>query len=688
MGASVQPDNSYGAYAPVDTPLQHATAATNRARPHPAFLTDEGPTLFVDTLGNILTRRAPTVRMICYIGAILLTTDVVALGLTANASSNVDSTETASDVDPAGIIIDTIAGFAEVTLFAIMSFCFLFWNWHLAYFLSITLIGISALGTGAYGMAIMAISMSNSVCADKGSCEEALKKGMAGACIRVLLTAPFCLTLTFWYFVKARREVIKFKAGLQGQLQTPLRRLDDGHDLEPLRLSGEGWSQVACLSSHITMWFVDINDTSQLPRQRPEPVLIGPQDSSVGTLLNRLVDLSPIPAADAAVVIMSINPQSRSAFDTSFITLPPEIRYVIYLEMWRSHGLRQHITWHDRDQNAHFCSWPCTTEYEVEDKLQHEIEELRRQKGVPLGQNMGTHWQPKDPEITVLTRHLQSTWYNHWACHKRALDKHGFEVNYGFSTSRTECWKKARADENEELVPAWSPYLPMLLSCKLISEECLKSIYESTTFIFFDLETVQMFLGHCQLTPGIEHWPRVGITPPGLFKYARSLEFSLSPDSPKLLNCTRFNLAGTEVRHDFYDFHWLRLPEFQNLESINIWISARSLIPSAKVKDPHDFTGITEFDVDALQQVLAHLDPVANVTLSTPLGPSVGPEEGYVEGFKARVYKRGSGDTFHPMLYPPLEQGGTYDCMIHTAPNREVRLLTNNGAWHLVMRSV
>lgn len=194
MGASTRPNNSDGAYAPVDTPGDqrspggHATTVTNRAHPHPAFATDEGPALFIDTLGNILIRRAPAVRMICYISAILLTTDFLTVGLAANASSNIGSTDTESAVDPAGVFLNTVAGFAEVTLFAILSFCFLFWNWHLAYFISIGLIGLSALGTGAYGMAIMAISMSNSVCGDNGSCIEALKKGMAASCIRALLT--------------------------------------------------------------------------------------------------------------------------------------------------------------------------------------------------------------------------------------------------------------------------------------------------------------------------------------------------------------------------------------------------------------------------------------------------------------------------------------------------------------------
>ncbi|KFY65781.1 hypothetical protein V497_01285 [Pseudogymnoascus sp. VKM F-4516 (FW-969)] len=230
MGTSIRPNNSGGGYVPVDGPGEHAPAATDRAQPHPAFVTDHGPTLFLDTMGSILTRRAPAVRMICSIAAVVLVTDFLTVGLAANATSNFDSAKTSEDVDPAGVFINTVAGFAEVTLFAILSFCFLFWNWHLVYFGSIGLIGLSALGTGAYGMALMAISMRDSVCGGDGNCNEALKKGMAASCIRALLTAPVCLLLAFWYFFKARKEVIKAKAEFRTPLETPLRRLDSGHN--------------------------------------------------------------------------------------------------------------------------------------------------------------------------------------------------------------------------------------------------------------------------------------------------------------------------------------------------------------------------------------------------------------------------------------------------------------------------
>ncbi|PVH72566.1 hypothetical protein DL98DRAFT_659983 [Cadophora sp. DSE1049] len=189
MGATERPDNSDGAYAPVDAPGDqrsspaHATASTDQPQPHPAFVTDGGPTLLLATEGQIMTRRAAAVTMMFSIGAVVVAAECITAGLAANASSQVDSTETSTAVDPQGIFTIAFAGFVEIVLFAITSFCFLFCNFHLAYFLSIGFIGLSALGTGAYGLAVMAISMSNSVCGDSGSCNDALKKGLAAACI-------------------------------------------------------------------------------------------------------------------------------------------------------------------------------------------------------------------------------------------------------------------------------------------------------------------------------------------------------------------------------------------------------------------------------------------------------------------------------------------------------------------------
>ncbi|KFY20156.1 hypothetical protein V491_03944 [Pseudogymnoascus sp. VKM F-3775] len=185
----------------------------------------------------------------------------------------------------------------------------------------------------------------------------------------------------------------------------------------------------------------------------------------------------------------------------------------------------------------------------------------------------------------------------------------------------------------------------------------------------------------------MQKWPKIGTTPPGVYKYTRTLELSLSPDFPRSIICANYDLPGIEERHEVYDFHWLHLDRFQNLRNLNIWVSARSVNMSLNDTDEtYDFTGITEFDFHALQQILAHLDSVAKVTLSTPLGSSVGPEEGYVEGLKARVYKRGSGDRFHPPLYP-IRLGGTFDGVIHTSSTRDVRL-SRNGNDHVAMKSV
>lgn len=87
----------------------------------------------------------------------------------------------------------------------------------------------------------------------------------------------------------------------------------------------------------------------------------------------------------------------------------------------------------------------------------------------------------------------------------------------------------------------------------------------------------------------------------------------------------------------------------------------------------YSFTGITEFDIGALRKALEPLVRIPSVTQSTPLGPSVGSEEGYVKGSAVRLYKRGTGDLFHPPLYP-VNPGGQFDNIIHTSPVRYLHL--------------
>ena len=161
--------------------------------------------------------------------------------------------------------------------------------------------------------------------------------------------------------------------------------------------------------------------------------------------------------------MMATNPQPQSPL----LALPREIRNLIYLELWRSAGLRQHILWHhgerhydepDYDEPPHFCRWPCRTEFQVDDPVQADIQEkweqMIRQHG--LSRVRQEHWR--------LARRLRSPWLNHVNCGEDAEEAHGMEVDVGWSTGLQSCWKVGC--EEDDAAPPRSPYLPMLLSCR------------------------------------------------------------------------------------------------------------------------------------------------------------------------------------------------------------------------------
>lgn len=150
-------------------------------------MTDEGPSVGVASIGEIMTRRAATIKMIASISAIIISLECLTAGLAANASANMDKADLPTDAYPEGIIIVALVSFLEIIPFLIAAFCFLFCNFHLVYFLSIALIAVSAMGTGAYGLVIMAMGMNKSACGDSTQCSEALKKGLAASCCRTFL---------------------------------------------------------------------------------------------------------------------------------------------------------------------------------------------------------------------------------------------------------------------------------------------------------------------------------------------------------------------------------------------------------------------------------------------------------------------------------------------------------------------
>lgn len=160
---------------------------------------------------------------------------------------------------------------------------------------------------------------------------------------------------------------------------------------------------------------------------------------------------------------MSSNPQTESSFVSR---LPREVRDAIYLELWRSCGLRQHILRLGNMTNSRFYHWQCTMEFDVHDRLQRDIEELRAQLCIPLGQKITRR---HDERSTIYGRRLQSPWMNHWPCGERAQKEHGFEAVWGPYTSTIPCWlnspkKNEQGDDGSRL----SPYIPMLLSCKFM----------------------------------------------------------------------------------------------------------------------------------------------------------------------------------------------------------------------------
>ncbi|CAH0026178.1 unnamed protein product [Clonostachys rhizophaga] len=135
---------------------------------------------------------------------------------------------------------------------------------------------------------------------------------------------------------------------------------------------------------------------------------------------------------------------------------------------------------------------------------------------------------------------------------------------------------RSPGDESPPAGDELSPYIPMLLSCKLLSSECLKSLYESITFVFTDILALERFIGVCQPNATRELRTNDKNKPAGFLKYTRNLELTLSPLFHLDISCFKTHERGSaENLHNPYDFHWLKLGQFENLTSLKIWASAR-----------------------------------------------------------------------------------------------------------------
>jgi hypothetical protein len=164
--------------------------------------------------------------------------------------------------------------------------------------------------------------------------------------------------------------------------------------------------------------------------------------------------------------------------------------------------------------------------------------------------------------------------------------------------------------------------------------------------------------------------------PPAFYKYTRGFELSLNPDFGRSFICGNVvkNLPVTEHPHKGYDFHWLHLSRFENLHKVNIWVDARS--KTIRFDEKEIVFGVKELDVKAFARSVSAFENVRSVTISTPLGPSFEPEDGLVTSFpvpNVRLYKRGSGDRFHPWMSIITGHPRPYfDTLIHTSQTRQV----------------
>lgn len=172
------------------------------------------------------------------------------------------------------------------------------------------------------------------------------------------------------------------------------------------------------------------------------------------------------------------------------------------------------------------------------------------------------------------------------------------------------------------------------------------------------------------MPPLIRAWPasKLRIPPPGLFRYSTMLEISLSAAFSSQFYCSdrsepRLAPDGHDAEpnplHNPYNFHWLRLGQFDNLRSLKIWVAARGQC----LPNECQFVATPDLTTGAVRSILENLgsSKVVSVLVSMPLAEDIGPAEdgyvdGYVEGVSPRrgvqLWKRGSGDRFHPFLAP------------------------------------
>lgn len=317
------------------------------------------------------------------------------------------------------------------------------------------------------------------------------------------------------------------------------------------------------------------------------------------------------------------NQKTHDQHSSLFFRLPPEIRDAVYLALVENAGFSQHIILHEdaeennsgQDKPPRFCSWPCTTEYDVEGNDN------------PHGLNNGCQ---------------KSRWHNHWRCESAMLQA---------------CAGEGQVDGPCRARRTPTGYLPMMLACRRMYWELSPVIYANTRFVFTDVVTYQMFMGVCpgeadsdsneeeQEEQHVAQREEPHNPPPQFMQHTRELDLSMSMEFPMQMPCSAELEAEVEAglgKHSAYDFHWLQLDKLASCRKVNLWI--------AFDRPPHCmFYGryITDKSPNFLRKSLMAFEPAdhVQVTLSTPLSFYVGPLQacGAVDELSrpnVRVWKR------------------------------------------------
>jgi len=133
----------------------------------------------------------------------------------------------------------------------------------------------------------------------------------------------------------------------------------------------------------------------------------------------------------------SADPQPASPF---FSRLPPEIRRMVYAEVWRTHTEgRMRLHFHCSHHEGRVRHTPCIIspdDMACEDAWDTEPFPVNAQPlgGPPTDWFQWTAWS------------LRTRWGNHWRCQKNLMSK----------------WAEASPLDR----PGWSPFLPLFLTCK------------------------------------------------------------------------------------------------------------------------------------------------------------------------------------------------------------------------------